>query len=90
MMFHFFNLIFFSSISLSHEEYNQILRNLPEIIELHSTFVKMLEECHEKPSLEQRVGHIFISMVFIILLFKLYIYIFKSVALLTILFRRRK
>lgn len=50
-------------ISLTADEYNKTIRNLPEIVELHSTLVKLLEDCCEKPSLEQRVGNIFLSMV---------------------------
>lgn len=49
--------------SLTADEYSKIVRNLPEIVDLHSTFVKLLEDCYEKPSLEQRVGNIFLGMV---------------------------
>lgn len=48
---------------MTAEEYHHIIRNLPEILELHSTLVRLLEECYEKASLEQRVGHVFLSMV---------------------------
>jgi len=50
--------------SLTSEEYLQTVRNLPEILDLHSCFVRLLEECYERPSLEQRVGNIFLSMVY--------------------------
>uniref|UniRef100_A0A0P5BWA1 Rho guanine nucleotide exchange factor n=1 Tax=Daphnia magna TaxID=35525 RepID=A0A0P5BWA1_9CRUS len=47
---------------LTADEYNKIVRNLPEIVDLHLTFVRLLEDCYEKPSLEQRVGNIFLGM----------------------------
>ncbi|XP_057375913.1 rho guanine nucleotide exchange factor 7-like [Daphnia carinata] len=47
---------------LTADEYSKIVRNLPEIVDLHSTFVRLLEDCYEKPSLEQRVGNIFLGM----------------------------
>ncbi len=57
----FYNFNFFNR--LNADEYSKIVRNLPEIVDLHSTLVKILEDCYDKPSLEQRVGNIFLSMV---------------------------
>ncbi|XP_046452044.1 rho guanine nucleotide exchange factor 7-like isoform X1 [Daphnia pulex] len=47
---------------LTADEYSKIVRNLPEIVDLHATFNRLLEDCYEKSSLEQRVGSIFLSM----------------------------
>jgi hypothetical protein len=52
---------------LTADEYSKIVRNLPEIVDLHATFNRLLEDCYEKSSLEQRVGSIFLSMVSIII-----------------------
>jgi len=46
---------------LSKEEYNHVIGNLPEVVELHTNLLAQLEDCYEKPGHEQRVGHIFLT-----------------------------
>ena len=56
------HLYIWSGSRLSNEEYNHVVGNLSEILELHTLFLGQLEECYDKPSNEQRVGHIFLTL----------------------------
>jgi len=47
---------------LSKDEYSHIIGNLPEVLELHTNLLVQLEDYFEKPSHDQRIGHVFLSM----------------------------
>ncbi|XP_067007104.2 rho guanine nucleotide exchange factor 7 isoform X2 [Anabrus simplex] len=46
---------------LSREEYKQLVGNIGNVVETHQNLLVTLEECSQRPPLEQRVGRVFLS-----------------------------
>lgn len=46
---------------LTKEEYRQLVGNIGNIVEIHQQFLSTLEECSQRPAVEQRVGKVFLT-----------------------------
>ncbi|XP_063231749.1 rho guanine nucleotide exchange factor 7 isoform X2 [Bacillus rossius redtenbacheri] len=46
---------------LTREEYRQLTGNIVKIVEVHQQVLASLEECSQRPPLEQRVGKVFLT-----------------------------
>lgn len=47
--------------SLTKEEYRQLVGNIGNVVETHQQLLTALEECSQRPPVEQRVGKVFLT-----------------------------
>jgi Rho guanine nucleotide exchange factor 7 len=48
-------------LSLTREEYRQLVGNIGNVVETHQQLLSTLEECNQRPAVEQRVGKVFLT-----------------------------
>jgi Rho guanine nucleotide exchange factor 7 len=55
------HVIFVCLVSLTKEEYRQLVGNIGNVVETHQQLLSTLEECNQRPAVEQRVGKVFLT-----------------------------
>jgi Rho guanine nucleotide exchange factor 7 len=51
----------FVFLSLTREEYRQLVGNISNVVETHQQLLTALEECNQRSAEQQRVGKVFLT-----------------------------